>query len=102
MCIHFLGHPVYPQSERKPPEYYGANNSVRVNVDYCYRVSGAPQTFDEATSSTKASGWAQAMKNELAALKENDTFELTPLPIDKNLVWGGGMGICHKGGCPRL
>ena len=39
-------------------------------------------------NSTKASGWAQAMKNELAALKENDTFELTPLPIGKNLVGG--------------
>ena len=91
------------QRERKPPEYYGANNSVHVNVNYCYRVSGVPQTFEEAMNSSKASGWAQAMKNELAALKENDTFELTPLPTGKNLVGGGGgMGICYKRGCPRL
>ena len=35
-----------------------------------------------------ASGWEQAMKNELEALKVNDTFELTALPEGKNLVGG--------------
>ena len=54
---------IYPQRERKPPEYYGAKNSVCFNIDYCNRVSGVPQTFEEAMNSTKASGWAQAMKN---------------------------------------
>ncbi len=39
-------------------------------------------------NSTKALGWEQAMKDELEALRENDTFELTTLPEGKNLVGG--------------
>ena len=40
----------------------------------CYK------TYNEAINSTRASGWEQAMKEELKSLKENDTFELTNLP----------------------
>ena len=47
-----------------------------------------PQTYSEAVNSTKALGWKQAMRDELEALKENDTFELTTLPKGKNLVGG--------------
>ena len=39
-------------------------------------------------NSPMASGWEQAMKNELEALKVDDTFELTALPEGKNLVGG--------------
>ena len=69
--------------ERKAPQ-----NSTYVNIDYCYKVCGAPQTYIEAMNSPKAPGWEQAMKNELEALKVNDTFELTALPEGKNLVGG--------------
>ena len=32
----------YPQRERKAPQYFGAENSAYINVDYCYNVCGAP------------------------------------------------------------
>jgi hypothetical protein len=76
----------------------GAENSAYTNVDFCYKVCGVPQTFDEAINSTNALGWEQAMKDELEALRENDTFELTTLPEGKYLV-GGEVGLYHKGGC---
>ena len=63
-------------------------NSTYVNTDYCYKVCGAPRTYIEAMNSPKAPGWEQAMKNELEALKVNDTFVLTALPEGKNLVGG--------------
>ena len=78
----------YPQRERKAPQYFGVENSTHVNIDYFYKVCGAPQTYIEAMNSPKAPGWEQAMKNELEALKVNDTFELTALPEGKNLVGG--------------
>ncbi|CAB4024008.1 Hypothetical predicted protein, partial [Paramuricea clavata] len=71
---------VYPQRERKAPQYFGVNNSANVNVDYCYKVCGVLQTYTEAMESPEASGWEKAMKGEMEALKENDTFELTTLP----------------------
>lgn len=79
---------VYPQRERKAPQYFGVDNSAYINIDYCYKVCGAPQTYTDATNSPKALGWKQAMKEELEALKENDTSELTALPEGKNLVGG--------------
>ena len=79
---------VYPQRERKAPQYFAVNNSANVNVDYCYKVCGVPQTYTEAMESPEASGWEKAMKGEMEALKENDTFELTTLPEGKNLVGG--------------
>ena len=78
----------YSQRERKAPQYFGVENSTYVNTDYCYKVCGAPQTYIEAMNSPNAPGWEQAMKNELEALKVNDTFELTALPEGKNLVRG--------------
>ena len=65
----------YPQRERKAPQYFGVENSTYVNIDCCYKVSGAPQTCIEAMNSPMAPGWEQAMKNELEALEVNDTFE---------------------------
>ena len=85
----------YPQRERKAPKYFGVDSSAYVSVDYCYRVCGVPQTYNEAINSTKASGWEQAMKEESKSLKENDTFDLTVLSEGENLV-GGKWGFAIK------
>ena len=47
-----------------------------------------PQTYTEAMEFPEASGWEKAMKGEMEALKENDTFELTTLLEGTNLVGG--------------
>ena len=61
---------------------------MMVTTDCCYRVCGVPQTYAEAMNSPRATEWRQAMEEEMKSLKENDTFELTTLPMGKNPVGG--------------
>ena len=58
------------------------------STDYCCKVDGAPQTYAEAMSSPHATEWRKAMEEEMESLKENDTFDLTTLPVSKNPVGG--------------
>ena len=56
-------------------------------------------------NSPRATEWRQAMEEEMKSLKENDTFELTTLPMGKNPVGGGGggeMGLHHQRKCRRV
>ena len=39
-----------------------------------------PTTYVEAISSPQSEEWKKAMKEEVDALEENETFELQPLP----------------------
>ena len=39
-----------------------------------------PETFEEALDSKESSKWREAMDREIAALKENQTWKLIPLP----------------------
>ena len=43
-------------------------------------------------NSPLATEWRQEMEEEMKSLKENDTFELTTLPMGTNPVGGGGGG----------
>ena len=65
-----------------------SNDQVSINIDYCYRMCNAPQTFKEAMSSPKAEIWAKAMNEEMDSLRENNTFTLTTLPEGKQEVGG--------------
>ena len=86
----------YPRREKKPPKYLedyisdlDDKDVSNASVDYCYRaICGVPQTYKEALQSPEAPEWQQAMKEEVDSLKENDTFELTPLPVGRNAVGG--------------
>ena len=57
-------------------------------IDHCYNanVFDVPQSYSEAISSSDASKWDLAMKNEMQALEENDTFEVVPLPEGKQVI----------------
>ena len=57
-------------------------------VEYCYKVSSAPKTYQEAVSSPKAGHWKKAMDDEIAALRYNNTYELTDLPAGRSVVGG--------------
>ena len=87
----------YPRRESKrPPKYLddyiselGDKDNTNVSVDYCCRaICGVPQTYREALLSPEATEWQRAMKEEVNSLKENDTFELTSLPVGRNVVGG--------------
>ena len=56
---------------------------------YCYSANfDVPQSYCEAISSNDASKWETAMMQEMKALKENETFDVVPLPKDRELVGG--------------
>jgi hypothetical protein len=57
-------------------------------IDYCYRVSNIPNTYDEAITSPEAFKWKNAMNEEMTALEDNDTYELTPVPEGRSVVGG--------------
>ena len=87
--------PRYPDRVRKKPDFYGDNvydqesDKAQVSIDYCYRmVCNIPLTYDEAVRSPKSKDWVSAMDKEMQALRQNETFTLTNLPVGKTAVGG--------------
>ena len=88
--------PNHPRRERKPPSYLSdyitsvqdQADQITHNLDYCYKLSGFPQTYQEAMESADAEHWKEAMKDEMNSLKENETFTLTKLPEGRQAVGG--------------
>ena len=60
------------------------------NIDFLYQMGDfeTPKTFEEAIQSENSMKWHQAMKDEISALDENETFEYTKLPAGANLIGG--------------
>ena len=80
---------------RRPPAYLSdyvtdmeVDDHVLTNVDYCYKSSSFPQTYQEAMESTESSNWKAAMEEEMNSLTENNTFTLSDLPEGKKAVGG--------------
>ena len=62
---------------------------LNVTLHYVYGMNlDVPTTYNEAINSKDADEWKLAMNNEMRALEENDTFELTTLPPDRKVVGG--------------
>ena len=49
-------------------------------------MSNVPKTYQQASSSPDSCKWQSAMEEEMQALRENDTFELTALPEGRKTV----------------
>ena len=60
------------------------SDQVLSSVDYCYKVSGFPQTYMEATQHPELENWKAAMREEMNSLIENETFIPTTLPEGRN------------------
>ena len=84
----------YPQRQCRKPKYLddyvtepNLSNISKCAVDYCYRVSDVPNCYGQAISSSESFRRCKAMSEEMQALVDNDTFELTPLPegLEANL-----------------
>ena len=48
------------------------------SIDYCYKISSVPRSYDEAVVSPEANEWKQAMEDEMEALKKDVTFTIVP------------------------
>jgi hypothetical protein len=76
-----------PPRERKAPKKF--EDYVTVTVDYCYKaVMNIPTTYEEASQSEDHTEWEEAMKKEIEALKENDTYKLVELPHGAEIIGG--------------
>ena len=64
------------------------DDNVNYTVDYCYRVTNIPSTYNEAVNSQEASKWQKAMGEEVAALIDNDTYDLVTPPEGRQIVGG--------------
>lgn len=64
------------------------DDNVNYTVDYCYRVTNIPSPYNEAVNSQEASKWQEAMREEVAALIDNDTYDLATPPEGRQIVGG--------------
>ena len=95
----------HPRRERKPPSYlsdYITNvqdqlDQVIYSVDYCYKLSDFPQTYQEAIESPDAEHWKEVMREEVNYLKENNTFTLTKFPESTSSGGADGFPQSRKG-----
>ena len=79
------------RDRRYPPRYndYIMDDKVNLSVDYiCKAVFGVPNTYEEAMQGPEADKWKQAIEEEMNSLIENDTFEETSLPENREKVGG--------------
>ena len=98
----------YPTRERRRPAYLNdyvtdldeviaESDQVLSSVDYCYKVSGFSQTYQEAIESSESENWKAAMREEMDSLIENETFTLTTLPEGRNSVGGRWVYTIKEG-----
>ena len=64
------------------------SNAARCSIDYCYRITDIPVTYEKALTCPESHQWLTAMKDGINALEENNTNELTPLPKGRTVVGG--------------
>jgi len=74
----------FPVRVRNKPKYL--EDYVQYSLDYCYRLSDIPNNYNDAAHSRDATAWREAMEDELAALKDSDTYELCPLPTGRSPI----------------
>ena len=80
-----------PQRVRARPAHFDdfeTDFNGQVGVDFCYRVGVCPRSYTEALKSEKSVQWQEAMNEEMRSLEENETFTLTSLPKDRQVVGG--------------
>lgn len=89
----------YPARDHARPKYLddyvtgediddAIDDTANCTIDFCYRLANVPQSYQDAISSPEANKWRDAMSEELNALWDNETYELTPLPEGRTSVGG--------------
>ncbi|KAL7647578.1 UNVERIFIED_CONTAM: hypothetical protein RMT77_001178 [Armadillidium vulgare] len=95
----------YPKRQRNKPKYLEDyvddmdQNLLNVNysMDFCYIITCIPKSYEEAMASSDSHHWKKAMDEEIDALVENDTYELTPLPEGRSVVGGRWVYAIKQG-----
>lgn len=84
----------YPKRDHVRPRYLDekvdevTEDAANCTIDYCYKINSTPQSYQDAILSPESRKWKEAMHEELNALWDNETFELTHLPEGRTSVGG--------------
>ena len=86
----------YPVRTRGKPKYLDdfvtqsdiESEGAKCTIDYCYKVENVPNTYKEALNGVNSQKWQDAMNDEINSLHDNNTFNLTPVPEDRDIVGG--------------
>ena len=83
-----------PKRIRKKPDYldqYVTDNFDHIgfcDLDYCYFIKNVPNSYGQAVASIDSDKWKTAMMEEMSALEENNTFEVSSLPENRKVIGG--------------
>ncbi|CAB4013210.1 Retrovirus-related Pol poly from transposon TNT 1-94 [Paramuricea clavata] len=64
------------------------DSSANVAIDYCYRMNDIPACYSQAVNSSDSARWKKAMDEEFDSLVSNETFTLTMVPPNREIVGG--------------
>ena len=73
--------------QRRPPQRF-----TQEEADYCFTADvltadiDEPKNINEAWNDKHSIEWKQATDSEFASLQSNETWDLVPMPKDKNIV----------------
>ena len=86
---------VNPQVDLSTPVAEVCRSSRNIKPPQCYShvlnylmltYGGESECYDEALQDENSSKWELAMKDEMDSLLENQTWELTELPVEKKAL----------------
>lgn len=89
-----------PRRETRLPPYLKDNYdlSSTATIDYaCSIVPRIPNTYEEAIKSPEAEKWKAAMNAELSTLRENNSWEVVPLPDGRTQTKGKWVFTLKQG-----
>ncbi|KAL7646134.1 UNVERIFIED_CONTAM: hypothetical protein RMT77_003035 [Armadillidium vulgare] len=98
-------HERYPKKQRNKPKYledYDDDTdknllNVYYSMDYCYRITCIPKSYEEAMASSDSHHWKKAIYEEIDSVVENHSNELTPLPEGRSVVGGRWVFAIKQG-----
>ena len=88
-----------PQRERRPPqrfddELYNCTEDLTADIN-------EPSNINEAWTGKNSTEWKKATESEYKSLIDNHTWELVPLPHDKNIVGSKWLFKVKKNATPQ-
>lgn len=86
-----------PKRDIRPPRKY-ADFYLTASIDCAYSaVSRIPETYEQAITSHDSDHWKAAMDKEMHTIKQNDTWDVKPLPDDRSETKGRWVYTIKQG-----
>lgn len=93
----FIDQPKRTTRVRNPPSWlkdYDTSLSVAMSIESV--LDGIPKSYKEAVSGENKENWIQAMKGEINAHEENETWILADKPENRKVISSGWVFTIKK------